>query len=143
MAVYRQDRLQKRLHKQPHPYIFFFFSPHGIDVPRILIAKLTKQFQAKRKMKGWGCLCSLFITCLACTLPSLHLVSVVFGTAIPTSPTFLENVFHTLHTGMPYILHCMHKCYINAHSSLGCKRPSGHNHVNVYAHSLTSATTVQ
>ena len=40
----------KRLHKQPHPYIFFFFSPHGIDVPRILIAKLTKQFQAKRKM---------------------------------------------------------------------------------------------
>ena len=28
----------------------FFFSPHGIDVPRILIAKLTEQFQAKRKM---------------------------------------------------------------------------------------------
>ena len=39
----------KRLHKQPHPYIFFF-SPHGIDVLRILIAKLTEQFQAKRKM---------------------------------------------------------------------------------------------
>ena len=33
----------KRLHKQPHPYIFFF-SPHGIDVPKILIAKLTEQF---------------------------------------------------------------------------------------------------
>ena len=30
-------------------------------------------------------MCSLFISCLACTLPSLHLVSVVFGTAIPTS----------------------------------------------------------
>ena len=30
-------------------------------------------------------MCSPFITCLACTLPSLHLVSVVFGTAIPTS----------------------------------------------------------
>ena len=28
----------------------FFFSLHGIDVPRILIAKLTEQFQAKRKM---------------------------------------------------------------------------------------------
>ena len=28
----------------------FFFSRHGIDVPRILIAKLTEQFQAKRKM---------------------------------------------------------------------------------------------
>ena len=27
-----------------------FFSPHGIDVPRILIAKLTEQFQGKRKM---------------------------------------------------------------------------------------------
>ena len=39
----------KRLHKQPHPYIFFF-SPHGIDVPRILIAKHTEQFQVKRKM---------------------------------------------------------------------------------------------
>ena len=38
----------KRLHKQPHPYIFLFFSPHGIDVPRILIAKLTEQFQVKR-----------------------------------------------------------------------------------------------
>ena len=40
----------KRLHKQPHPYIFFFFSPHGIDVPRIVIAKLTEQFQVKRKI---------------------------------------------------------------------------------------------
>ena len=49
----------------------------------------------KRKMWGWGCLCSLFITCLACTLPSLHLVSVVFGTAIPTSLYILENIFHT------------------------------------------------
>ena len=28
----------------------FFFSPHGTDVPRILIAELTEQFQAKRKM---------------------------------------------------------------------------------------------
>ena len=28
----------------------FFFSLHGIDVPRILIAKLTEQFQVKRKM---------------------------------------------------------------------------------------------
>ena len=25
-----------------------FFSPHGIDVPRIVIAKLTEQFQGKR-----------------------------------------------------------------------------------------------
>ena len=27
-----------------------FFSPHGTDVPRIVIAKLTEQFQGKRKM---------------------------------------------------------------------------------------------
>ena len=27
-----------------------FFSPHGIDFPRIVIAKLTEQFQGKRKM---------------------------------------------------------------------------------------------
>ena len=40
----------KRLHKQPHPYVFLFFSPHGIGVPRILIAKLTEQFQVKRKV---------------------------------------------------------------------------------------------
>ena len=39
----------KRLHKQPHP-TSIFFSPHGIDVPRIVIAKLTEQFQVKRKM---------------------------------------------------------------------------------------------
>ena len=39
----------KRLYKQPHPYIFLF-SPHGIDVPRIFIAKLKTQFQVKRKM---------------------------------------------------------------------------------------------
>ena len=44
----RQDI--ERLHKQPHPYIFPFFSPHGIDFPRIVIAKLTEQFQGKRKM---------------------------------------------------------------------------------------------
>ena len=31
----------KRLHKQPHLYIFFFL-PHCIDDPRILIAKLTE-----------------------------------------------------------------------------------------------------
>ena len=34
-------------------------------------------------------LCSLCATCLQClTLPSLHLVSVVFGTATPTSLYF-------------------------------------------------------
>ena len=46
----------KRLHKQPHPYIFFSYRiPHGIDVPRILIAKLTEQFQVKKDV-GMGLL---------------------------------------------------------------------------------------
>ena len=44
----------KRLHKQPHPYIFLL--PHGIDVPRILIAKLTELFQVKKKDVG-VCVC--------------------------------------------------------------------------------------
>ena len=39
----------------------------------------------KRCTYRWCYLCSLCMPCLACTLPSLHLVSVVFGTAIPTS----------------------------------------------------------
>ena len=41
----------KRLYTQATPSLHLsFFSPHGIDVPRILIAKLTEQFQVKRKM---------------------------------------------------------------------------------------------
>ena len=50
----------KRLHKQPHPYIFLFFSPHGIDVPRILIAKLTEQFQLKERCRD-GVACAVFL----------------------------------------------------------------------------------
>ena len=34
----------------PIPIHLSFFSLHGIDVPRIVIAKLTEQFQGKRKM---------------------------------------------------------------------------------------------
>ena len=39
---------------------------------------------------GYTCTCSLCITCFACTPPSLHLVSVVFGTTIPTFWKFLH-----------------------------------------------------
>ena len=35
------------------------------------------------------------MSCLAWSLPSIYLVSVVFGTAIPTSLNILGNVFHT------------------------------------------------
>ena len=41
----------KRLHMQATPSLHLsFFSLHGIDVPRIVLAKLTEQFQVKRKM---------------------------------------------------------------------------------------------
>ena len=47
----------------------------------------------KTKMKKR---CRDGVTCVVlCTLPSIYLVCVVFGTAIPTSYYILENVFHT------------------------------------------------
>ena len=36
------------------------------------------------------------LTCVACTLPSLHLVSVVFGTAIPTSLYILYTCLYPI-----------------------------------------------
>ena len=52
----------------------------------------------KTKMKKR---CRDWVTCVVlCTLPSIYLVSVVFGTAIPTSFYILENVFHTLHIAL-------------------------------------------
>ena len=50
----------KRLHKQPHPYIFLFFSPH-VDVPSNLIAKLTEQFQVLHKRCRDGVACVVFL----------------------------------------------------------------------------------
>ena len=44
-----------------------------------------------------GTSCSLCIPCLACTLPSLHLVSLGFGDAIPTSLHNLGNVKNIMH----------------------------------------------
>ena len=40
-------------------------------------------------------MCSLFTTCLACTLLSVHLVSVLFGIAIPTSLYIFGKCFYT------------------------------------------------
>ena len=45
-----------------------------------------------KKDVGCGYLHSL---CMSCTLTSLHLVSVLFGTATTTSLNILESVFHT------------------------------------------------
>ena len=45
------------------------------------------------------------VTCVVlCTLPSIYLVCVVFGTAIPTSLYILENVFHTLYIDIGHMV---------------------------------------
>ena len=60
----------------------------------ILWAMLWEEHFEAKQLQGWGYLCSLCITCLACILLSLHLVAVVFGTAIPTTLyIFLEMLF--------------------------------------------------
>ena len=47
------------------------------------------------------------VTCVVlCTLPSIYLVCVVFGTAIPTSFYILENVFHTCTCTMKVLFRC-------------------------------------
>ena len=46
----RDGSVQARQATQATPSLhLFFFLPHGIDIPRILIAKLTEQFQVKKK----------------------------------------------------------------------------------------------
>ena len=59
----------------------------------------------KTKMKKR---CRDGVTCVVlCTLPSIYLVCVVFGTAIPTSFYILENVFHTCNMiVLVHILRC-------------------------------------
>ena len=42
------------------PGVATFFSPHGIDVPRIVIAKLTEQFQVKERCRD-GVACVVFL----------------------------------------------------------------------------------
>ena len=61
MAVYRQDSYKKTTQATPSLYILL----HGIDVPRILIAKLTEQFQVKKDV-GMGLLVESFynMSCL-------------------------------------------------------------------------------
>ena len=46
-------------------------------------------------MLGWGYFCSDYTISFACTLPSLCLVSVIFGTAIPTSFYIFKITFIT------------------------------------------------
>ena len=47
----------------------------------------------EKEMWGWGYLCIVCMPCLAWILPSLRLVSVVFGTAIPTSLYIIGEIF--------------------------------------------------
>ena len=54
--------------------------------------------------------------CLAYTMPFLNLVSVVFGTAIPTSLYILETVFYT---SLFYVCSGCQQCsYVHTHISL-------------------------
>ena len=47
---------EKTTQTTPSLYTSIFFLPHGIDVPRISIAKLTEQFQVKEIDVGMGLL---------------------------------------------------------------------------------------
>ena len=76
MAVCSHDRAYKDYTGNPIPTSFFsMFSFCRLHYEITLTDGECKD--------GVTCVV-FFITCLACTLPSLHLVSVVFGTAIPT-----------------------------------------------------------
>ena len=50
----------------------------------MLHAVILRAALCTKKMHGWGYLCSDCIISFGCTLPSLHLVSMIFGTAITT-----------------------------------------------------------
>ena len=49
------------------------------------ILYITSYFDYALRLLGRGYLCSIRMPCLACTLSFLHIVSVVFDNAIPTS----------------------------------------------------------
>ena len=73
----------------PIPTSFFHLCFLHKDVSSNLTAKFRYTFFSKKR-------CRDGVTCVVlCTLPSIYLVCVVFGTAIPTSFYILENVFHT------------------------------------------------
>ena len=59
-------------------------------------------------MQGWGyvCLVACNYSCLACILPQLHLVSIVFGMAIPTSSYIFIKSFYTCFTGFSLYSTC-------------------------------------
>ena len=114
MAVCRQDRAYKDYTSNPIPTSFF---PSFSRLDYEITANSTDG--EEKKMWGWGYLCSLCMPCLACTLPSLYLVSVVFGTAIPISHNIFGKCFLHLYTSIKYT--CTHfvvcKLPINAEAS--------------------------
>ena len=79
----------QRLQVTPSLHLFFY------TILQVVLRDYWEEQSLKpEKRCRDGVTCSLCIPCLACTLPSLHLVSVVFSTAILTSIyTFFENVF--------------------------------------------------
>ena len=87
---YMDGSVQRTTQVTPSLHLFFFFVFCTKMFPVISQQSLdTRSFQKKKR-------CRDGVTCVVlCTLPSIYLVCVVFGTAIPTSFYILENVFHT------------------------------------------------
>ena len=77
MAVSRQDTLHEDYTNNPIT-ILLIMALFSRLCYAILGNSIMKQ---KKKCRDGGFFCSLCIACLACTLPSLHLVSVVLDTA--------------------------------------------------------------
>ena len=86
---YMDGSVQRTTQLTPSLHLFFIFVFCTKMFPIISQQSLdTRSIPKKRCRNG--------VTCVVlCTLPSIYLVCVVFGTAIPTSFYILENVFHT------------------------------------------------
>ena len=77
-----------------------------------------EQHDVEKKRRRDGVTCGLCMPCLACTSP--YMVSVVFGTAIPTC---LENVFHIVALNLLHLL-CTCMCQsmdVGAHAVYSIK----------------------
>ena len=84
--------VQRTTQVTPSLHLFFF----GKECVSKLCCEITGNIFVQKTKKKKRCRDG--VTCVVlCTLPSICLVCVVFGTAIPTSFYILENVFHTLH----------------------------------------------
>ena len=83
-ATQRTTQVTPSLH-----LLFHFCYPHKAISSNVT----TKMFYSKKRCRD-GVTC--VVLCVACTLPSIYLVCVVFGTAIPTSLYIFGKCFSYL-----------------------------------------------